>query len=393
MHVGDSVVLGRSGLDALLAGLRERGYRNIGPTRRDGAIVYDDIYTSRDLPEGLTDEQDAGRYRLKSRDDGALFGYATSPQSWKRFLHPAQLTLFRAERDGDAFVMVDHEASSPLLAFIGVRACELAAIGIQDRVFLKGPHVDPHYEARRRRIFVVAVNCTQAGGTCFCASLGTGPRVAAGFDLALTELPGGGSPELLLEVGSDAGAALAAGLPQRPARDEDAKAAEEAVGRAAAAMGRTLETAGLAEALQHSYAHPRWDDVGARCLACANCTMVCPTCFCTTVDDVTDLTGQTARRERKWDSCFGLDFSYIHGGAVRTSVGARYRQWLTHKLSTWYDQFGTSGCVGCGRCITWCPVGIDMTEEARAVRAPAGARSSGSAPPDPVPSGGAQRGD
>jgi Fe-S-cluster-containing hydrogenase component 2 len=197
-----------------------------------------------------------------------------------------------------------------------------------------------------------------------------------------------------MQVGSDAGAALAASLPHRPARDEDREAAEEAIERAASAMGRHLETDGLKEALERSYTHPRWDEVGGRCLACANCTMVCPTCFCTTVEDVTDLTGDHARRERKWDSCFGLDFSYIHGGAVRTSPGARYRQWLSHKLSTWHDQFGSSGCVGCGRCITWCPVGIDITEEARAVRASGGgAHPASPAPPDAAPSGGAQRGD
>jgi Fe-S oxidoreductase len=96
--------------------------------------------------------------------------------------------------------------------------------------------------------------------------------------------------------------------------------------------------------------------------------MVCPTCFCATVEDATDLTGSATERRRVWDSCFSQEFSYIHGGSVRTSAGARYRQWITHKLATWHEQFGVSGCVGCGRCITWCPVGIDITAEARAVR-------------------------
>jgi Fe-S oxidoreductase len=96
--------------------------------------------------------------------------------------------------------------------------------------------------------------------------------------------------------------------------------------------------------------------------------MVCPTCFCTTVEDVSDVTGDHAERWRRWDSCFTLGFSYIHGGSIRNSGKARYRQWMTHKLASWIDQFGTSGCVGCGRCITWCPVGIDITEEARAIR-------------------------
>jgi sulfhydrogenase subunit beta (sulfur reductase) len=113
--------------------------------------------------------------------------------------------------------------------------------------------------------------------------------------------------------------------------------------------------------------------VASRCLGCANCTLACPTCFCASVSDTTDLEGETAARVRRWDSCFTLDHSYIHGGSVRASLRARYRQWLTHKLASWIDQFGVSGCVGCGRCITWCPVGIDITEEVAAIRARDGA--------------------
>jgi Fe-S-cluster-containing hydrogenase component 2 len=134
-------------------------------------------------------------------------------------------------------------------------------------------------------------------------------------------------------------------------------------------MGRSMDTTDIKELLYRNYDHPRWRNVASRCLTCANCTMVCPTCFCTTVEDVTDLTGNQAERWRKWDSCFTVDFSYIHGGSVRASPESRYRQWMTHKLATWIDQFGTSGCVGCGRCITWCPVAIDITEEVRAIRA------------------------
>jgi ferredoxin len=130
---------------------------------------------------------------------------------------------------------------------------------------------------------------------------------------------------------------------------------------------------GVAELLARNLTHPRWSEVADRCLTCGNCTMVCPTCFCTTVDEDLDLTGASAGRTRHWASCFGLDFSYMHGGSVRTSPESRYRQWMTHKLSTWYDQFDSSGCVGCGRCITWCPVGIDITEEVRAIAASDGA--------------------
>ncbi len=157
-------------------------------------------------------------------------------------------------------------------------------------------------------------------------------------------------------------------LPHRAATAAEVGAAEAVVARTAESMGREMRADDLHDLLMRNLSHPRWDDVAARCLSCANCTMVCPTCFCTSVEDSSDLTGTETSRSRRWDSCFTMDFSYIHGGSVRSSTKSRYRQWMTHKLATWVDQFGSSGCVGCGRCITWCPVGIDITEEVRAIR-------------------------
>ncbi len=138
--------------------------------------------------------------------------------------------------------------------------------------------------------------------------------------------------------------------------------------RAREHMGRQLETAGLKELLDQSLDFPEWNDVAQRCLSCGNCTMVCPTCFCCTVTDTTDLTGAMVTRTRQWESCFTHQFTYTHSGPERSTIRGRYRHWMRHKLCTWWDQFGTSGCVGCGRCITWCPVGIDLTEEARRLR-------------------------
>jgi ferredoxin len=357
------------GLDALIGALAARGYKVLGPTVRDGAIVYDEIAAVSDLPAGWTDRQDAGRYGLERRDDGALFGFAVGPHSWKRYLHPPIQSLWKAKKSGAALEIVPPERPERKFAFIGVRSCEIHAIAIQDKVFLDGPYVDAGYAARRAGAFIVAVNCAEAGGTCFCASMNTGPKADSGFDLALTELIGEDRHEFLIEAGSPAGAEALALLPKRPATNADLDAAAAVVARTASRMGRSLDTNGVKELLQANPTHPRWEHAAARCLSCGNCTMACPTCFCTTVDDHSDLTGSVAERVRKWDSCFTLDFSYVHGGSVRQSGGARYRQWMTHKLASWYDQFGTSGCVGCGRCITWCPVGIDITEEAAAIRA------------------------
>jgi ferredoxin len=368
MGVGGRALLEAAGLAQLIAALRAEGYTVVAPTLRDGAIAYDVVPTAAELPRGWTDVQEAGTYRVRRRDDEALFGYNVGPHSWKRFLHPPDVRLWRAARTADGFAVETDAPAAPRYAFLGVRACELRAIAVQDRVFLEGTYVDATYRARREPAFLVAVNCGQAGGTCFCVSMGTGPRAADGFDLALTELLDGGSHRFLVEVGSDRGAAILARVATAPAAGTDVAAAEAAVARAATQMGRTMDTAGIKELLAETLDHPRWKDVAERCLTCANCTMVCPTCFCTTVEDTTDLTGDHAERWRRWDSCFTMDFSYIHGGSVRSSGRSRYRQWLTHKLGTWIDQFGTSGCVGCGRCITWCPVGIDITAEVAALR-------------------------
>ena len=198
--------------------------------------------------------------------------------------------------------------------------------------------------------------------------MGTGPKAEAGYDLALTEILDG-EHRLLVEVGSERGAEVARELPRRAAAEGDVAAAAEAVAGAAERMGRELDATDLHGLLARNLEHPRWDDVSERCLTCGNCTMVCPTCFCTSVEDHTDLAGEHVEQVRLWDSCYSVDHSYIHGGAIRPSGRSRYRQWLTHKFGTWHDQFGTSGCIGCGRCITWCPVGIDVTEELTAIRA------------------------
>ncbi len=365
-------VLDLGNLQDLFSALGARGYQLTGPTVRDGAIVYDRLASVQDLPAGWSDEQDGGTYRLKRRDDDALFAFAVGPQSWKKFLLPPVTTLWRAERSGNGFKVIDRPENAVRYAFIGVRSCELHAIAIQDRVFLKGPYTDTAYLTRREDVFIVAVNCGQPGGTCFCVSMETGPRASSGFDLALTEVLAGKRHYFLVEVGTERGAEVLAGVEHREARAEEEREADSVLAGTAARMGRTMDTTDIEGLLYRNYEHPRWDDVAGRCLTCGNCTMVCPTCFCTTVEDITDLTGEEAQRVRKWDSCFTMDYSYIHGGSIRASPRSRYRQWLTHKLATWIDQFGTSGCVGCGRCITWCPVAIDITEEVHVIRASEG---------------------
>ncbi len=357
-------VVGRADFDELFDVLTELGFTPLGPTVIDGAIRYAEVRSSADLPVGTGDIQDGGSYRLAARGDDALFGYVVGPDSWKRYLFPPRSTLIEITRADGSPLLASSGDRPPRYAFIGVRACEVAAIEVQDRVFLG---VDPIYTERRRRALIVAANCTDPAGTCFCVSMGTGPECVGGYDLAFTEVIDADRHDFVWMSGSDAGDEVLDRLPSRLATDVDLEAASAAVTRAADSMGRTMDTDGIRDLLIDNPEHPRWDDVAARCLACANCTMACPTCFCSTMVDSVGFEGN-AERSRLWDSCFTLDFSAVHGAPVRASTRSRYRQWMTHKLATWHDQFGVSGCVGCGRCITWCPVGIDITQEVAAIR-------------------------
>ena len=346
-------------LGRLIDGLRADGRTIIGPTVRDDAIVLDEILSVADLPAGRGAEASPGRYRLTRRDDARRFDHAVGPMSWKRWTFPPRAPIRVGRRTASGVRFTTAEARPTPLAFIGVRACELTALEIQDHVFLDGQAIDGDYRARRASAFIVAVECATPTSTCFCTSMGTGPEVTAGYDIALTELDDG----FVVRSGSAAGATLVASL-DLPRADQSAiDAAMGVVAGAREAMGTPTDMSSVRERLASAPEHPGWAAVAERCLSCTNCTLVCPTCFCTSVVQRSDLDGTISTSERTWDSCFADGFARVAGGSFRPNVKDRYRQWLTHKFSTWWDQFGTSGCVGCGRCIAWCPVGIDVRAE------------------------------
>ena len=364
------VIIQRKDFDSFIDALVERNYDVVGPRVSDGAIVVGEIRSAAELPEGWTDLRENSRYRLAHRADKALFGYTIGPQSWKKFLFPPATKVLTAVRKGKALEMNPDETKevAPRYAFLGVRPCELSAIMIQDKVFLNQQFADPAYSVRRKNVFIVAVNCTKGAGTCFCVSMNTGPAATGGYDVVLTEVVAEGVHYFAADAGSEKGSELLKQIPQKKADAHEVHTVETLLSAAQETMGRTMNTEGLKELLADNLESAHWDDVARRCLMCANCTMVCPTCFCSAIDDVTDLSGERAERWRRWDSCFTMDFAKVTGGNFRFSPKARYRQWITHKLSSWVDQFGTLGCVGCGRCITWCPVGIDLTAEVQAIR-------------------------
>lgn len=360
----DLLFLPRARLQALLDLLHDDGYRCIGPQVRDAAIVYDTVTVAQQFPQGIRDSQERGSYALTETHDNLLFAWANGPQALKPLTFAPREVLWKAERNerGELEFREVNAAASPL-AIIGVRACDLAALRIQDKVFIEGRHPDPYFQARRQALLLIAVNCSHPASTCFCASTGDGPNATHTFDLALTELNEG----FTVQVGTRKAGELVTRLQLPRATDEQCYAAGHQHSEAARAQGRKMPSIAARRSLMDRLEHPRWDDVAARCLSCGNCTMVCPTCFCHAEEDEPTLAGASTQHVRQWDSCFTQQHSYIHGVVVRADTRSRYRQWLTHKVATWHDQFGMSGCVGCGRCITWCPTGIDITEEVTAL--------------------------
>lgn len=361
--------LPKSEMGSMVETLQKDGYTVLGPVIADGVVALRALGSAADLARGVRDEQSPGHYRLLEGDPELYFQFAVGPDSPKRHLLPPSQLLFGLHEEGSSYVVDQGPPEPPKLAFLGIRPCEIAAIEIQDRIFgANDPRTfrcecNPYYTQVRQNALLIAVNCTKPCANCFCTCMDTGPVVKGGFDVAMTELRGG----FVVQTGSPRGADLVRKLGVREPSSAELELAELRLAQAKASVGRKLETEGLVEALAASIEHPRWAEVAKRCLGCGNCTMVCPTCSCGSIRDSSDLSGKQATRSREWESCYTHQFSYTVGGTHRASIRARYRHWLRHKLCTWWEQYGVSGCVGCGRCITWCPAGIDLTEEAAAI--------------------------
>ena len=356
---------GEQQLQALFECLQNNGYTLIGPRLDQGIIKFHPLNDFNELPRGIHSEQTAGNYRLQTTEDGSFFQWLVGPDSFKRYLHPPRHKLFSVKIEEQNFSVIQEETNpAEKLAFWGVRSCDLASLAILDRVLLDDMASDEYYRSRRANLFIVAASCTTSAASCFCTSMGDGPEPRQSYDVLIQEYLKEGKARHIASSGSAAGDRILHNLCDTPADENSVAAYQQQLQHNIEQLNRNrLDTTGLAQTLKQASEHPHWDEIAARCISCANCTMVCPTCFCITTDDRLDLTGEYAERWLTWDSCFNTDFSYIHGGAVRPNTRSQYRHWLTHKISTWHDQFDSSGCVGCGRCITWCPVGIDLRTE------------------------------
>ncbi|MCX4029659.1 4Fe-4S dicluster domain-containing protein [Endozoicomonas sp. SM1973] len=358
----DKGFLPRQQFPELYQALRKAGYEVIGPTVKDGAIVFSPLAGFEQLPLGWQEQVSPGRYQLEQTAGQRCFYWNTGPQALKPWLFKPEQHLWQAEQTTEGLCFRQTPEQAQPRAFIGLRGCDLAALKIHDQHFLNGLFPDPYYQTQRQQLFIIAVNCARSASTCFCVSTGDGPAATFGFDILLDELETG----FLVASGSDQGEVIVQQLPLAKAKTKQLSEAKQQL-QAATYQQRTMPDEQQLLKLVNRLDHPQWQDVAERCLACGNCTLVCPTCFCSKQESHSDVKGQQAEQVRLWDSCFSEQHSYIVGKVFRPEISQRYRQWLTHKLATWQQQFERSGCVGCGRCISWCPVGIDLVEEAQAL--------------------------
>ena len=350
-------------LQLLLNTLQDQGYTCVGPQVIDGAILFDEIQSVDQLPRGITDEQQAGSYTLNHSHSSKYFEWANGPQAIKPLVFTPKEKLWSSTQsvDGEISFSVAKQQTKKL-AVIGARACDVAALKIHDQHFLQQQFVDPYYKARRENLLIVAVNCSHPASTCFCHSTGDGPFVSDSFDIALTELQNG----FLIEAQSPQGNKIIAALSLQNGTQEQLEESEKIKTRASK-QNRALPKLDIKTRLFDELENENWHSIATKCLSCGNCTAVCPTCFCHSENEAPELDGSSSTHYREWDSCFGQGHSYIHGIPIRSETSQRYRQWLTHKFASWHDQYGRSGCVGCGRCITWCPVGIDVIESIKII--------------------------
>lgn len=354
--------LPRADFQDFLNVLLQEGYECIGPTVKDGAIVFASLSEVSQMPVGITDEQDAGRYRLQAVNDNRYFNFNNGPQTVKPFLFEPRQILWTVKRNDQGNLIFDaNKTEIKKRAILGVRACDIAALELHDKHFLQN-NTDPYYQANRQQLLLIGVNCVKSAATCFCISTGDGPAIKQGVDILLSEIDDG----FLISSGSSDGQHIVKKLKLQEAQKAQRKQAEVAMA-GAVLQQRQLDTEMAHTRLFKNLNHEQWENIAERCLSCGNCTAVCPTCFCHSEEDAAELDGKHSHHIRQWDSCFNQGHSYIHGYVFRPETSHRYRQWMTHKLSSWYEQYGRSGCVGCGRCITWCPVGIDITEEVAAI--------------------------
>jgi ferredoxin len=317
-------------------------YEFIGPVRKGKSYIFDKI----------SDEKEIS------------LDYDTTILPPKKLFFLPEEKLFSFLRKEKGRVDIKEEEKEAKRALFGVHPCDVKALLLLDQV-MKGDFLDPYYVKRRQKTILIAMNCTQPRENCFCTSFDTGPELKEGYDLLLTDL----DRKYLVEVGTLDGKRLLERVKTSKAGKGDVKKKKQKIEGAREKIKKKIETEGLEADLKKNFNHEKWKEVKDKCLFCGSCTHVCPTCFCYNVSDFNAHTLKSGERIRNWDSCLTLEFAEVAlGGNFRKDREARIKQRIYHKLAYFKEQFGSFGCVGCGRCIDTCVKDIDITEVINEIR-------------------------
>lgn len=308
-------------------------YKVIGPVKENSHYIFKEIYSSSDLQ----------------------MDYPTTMLSpGKMFIYKPREDILRFNIESSiAIEEIKHEIEKQII--VGIHPCDMHAILYLDRVFLNG-FIDPHYKMRRENSILIAINCSQVLENCFCSSVGTGPylKVHSGYDMVLTDL----GDDYLVEIKSS----RAFNIKGKEANPEIFKLKSEKEKTLLNSFRKHIDVKGIDELFIKNLDHPVWSiTADERCLSCSNCVMVCPTCFCYDIIDEMDMNLKEIIRFRQLDACQDIKFAKVHGGNYRQRRSSRLRQFVMHNLN-YTSQYGLIKTVGCGRCITWCPTKIDLTE-------------------------------
>jgi len=291
--------------------------------------------------------------------------YGTAVEPLKRFLLPQRETILRFSRNQQLHVEAEYDERKRV--FLGIRCCDVTAVGVLDAMY-GGDPPDPYYMRRRERSTFIALACQDPQLHCFCVCGDAGPFLTKGYDQQWTALSDG----MLLEIGSERGEALAKAHDDLlvPAETEHVAARYRLAREAEQKFGdfRSYIAGAMSRLTMNEVAQEVWGQAADHCLECGSCTFLCPTCSCFTVTDRWE--GSNGIRERHWDACLYSCYAReASGHNPRPDRADRLRNRFFHKVShQWAERNGRHGCVGCGRCVVGCMAWAHMPAVTEAIR-------------------------
>lgn len=278
----------------------------------------------------------------------------------KQLFLPQSERLFSIERDGEKVTLDSRGPLKKKRIILGAKSCEVKGLELLANVYGSAEHPDELFLDRKKNTIIIGLTCDKPADTCFCIALGVNPVEEKGMDIVLTKINGEFVIKSFTRQGEDLLKEYGNLLEDASKEELDKKKKLEEV--IPGKQNVSLDLSGIKSKLDNGFDHPVWEEENLRCIACGACAYLCPVCQCFDIHDETGKGGALARY-RTWDTCMSPDFTQMAGGHnPRAKKRNRFRQRFMHKFKYYPDLFNTPGCTGCGRCIQFCPVNIDIVE-------------------------------